>query len=88
MLVLALIHLAVQNFCRATVCPERYRNISALQIESMDVKERPPGYATLVAAGFEKSWQGLAGSGYEVPKYWKYSDDEVEEILRARWDKA
>jgi len=76
------------NMQAVHVCPERYRNISALQIESMDVKDRPPGYTTLLAAGFEKSWQGLAGSGYEVPKYWKYYDDKVEEILRARWDKA
>jgi hypothetical protein len=28
------------------VCPERYTHISALRIESMEIKDRPPGYAT------------------------------------------
>jgi hypothetical protein len=67
------------------VCPERYTHISALQIESMEIKDRPPGYATLAAADYSKNWEELAGPGYSVPSYWKYYDDEVEKILEYRW---
>ena len=67
------------------VCPKRYQDISALQIESVAVEDRPPGYGTLASVDYAKRWKELAGAEYQVPAYWRYYDDEVEKILESRY---
>ena len=66
------------------ICEERYENISYLQIESMEIGDQPPAYGTFQEADLDKRWTDMPS--YRVPEYWKYYDDEVEAVLRSRFE--
>jgi hypothetical protein len=46
-------------------------------------EEKPPGWTAHHVSGLRRGWENF---GCEVPLGWKWYDDEVEELLRARWD--
>jgi hypothetical protein len=66
------------------ICKQRYENISYLQIEGMEIGDRHPGYGTFQEADLTKRWTDMPS--YRVPEYWKYYDDEVEAVLRSRFE--
>jgi hypothetical protein len=52
----------------------------------MEIEDRSPGYADMIPVTYEHNFRWEDVPGYKVPEYWKHYDDEVEPILRARWD--
>jgi hypothetical protein len=66
------------------ICEERYKNISYLQIESMEIGDRLPEYAAFQEVDLDKRWTDMPS--YPVPEYWRYYDDEVEAVLRSRFE--
>jgi hypothetical protein len=66
------------------LCMKRYIDISRMQLESMAIGDRPPGYDTIGSTQLEHPWSELRPP-YTPPRYWKYHDEEVQQILRERW---
>jgi hypothetical protein len=65
------------------VVSRRYQDISLMQIEALEDEERPLGLTLTGLGDMRRRWEAL---GCEVPERWKWYDDEVEELLRARWE--
>jgi hypothetical protein len=63
--------------------PQRYLDLSYLQLESMEIEDRPPDYADMLLRT-ESGFRWIGKPEYKLPEYWKYYDDEVQQILRAR----
>jgi hypothetical protein len=63
---------------------KRYEDLSYMQLERLPDDEKPPGWAANQILDLRYSMEDYVG--YEVPASWRYYDDEVEGILRARWD--
>jgi hypothetical protein len=65
------------------IVPWRYGDISFAQLEALEDEEKPPGWTTNDLPSLRHGWEKF---GCEVPVGWKWYDDEIEGLLRARWD--
>jgi hypothetical protein len=66
-----------------SIVPWRYEDISLARIEALRDEEKPPGWTAIDLPGLRHGWEHF---GCDVPVSWKWYDDEVEELLGARWD--
>jgi len=67
-----------------SIVARRYEEISFTQIEALEDVEKPPRWMSNGSTSLRHGWEKF---GCEVPVSWKWYDDEVEELLRSRWDR-
>jgi hypothetical protein len=65
------------------IVPWRYVDISFAQLEALEDEEKPPEWTTNDLPSLRHGWEKF---GCEVPVAWKWYDNEIEKLLRARWD--
>jgi hypothetical protein len=61
---------------------KRYEDLSYMQLERLPDEEKPPGWAANQILSLRYSLYDSVG--YEIPASWRYYNDEVKGILRAR----
>jgi hypothetical protein len=66
------------------LCATRYLGLSNIQLDSMAIEDRPPDYNAICRTGLDFRWIKLRPV-YTPPRYWKYYDEEVQQILHERW---
>ena len=67
-----------------SIVARRYKEISFAQIEALEDVEKPPRWISNGSTSLRHGWEKF---GCEVPVGWKWYDDEVDELLRSRWDR-
>jgi hypothetical protein len=65
---------------------KRYEDLSFAQIEALADEEKPHGWTPTGMQAQDLIHSCEETFGGVVPASWRYYDDEVEGILRARWD--
>ena len=67
------------------IVPRRYKDISLMQIEALQNDKKPPGWyvGDLDMSRLDHGWDEF---GCAVPAGWKWYDDEVQGLLKARWN--
>jgi hypothetical protein len=65
---------------------KRYEDLSFVQMEALADEEKPHGWTPTRMEAQDLIHSCEVTFGGVVPASWRYYDDKVERILRARWD--